>query len=155
MKEDDRKILILGIGNQGRADDGLGWAFVDQIKLRFADIFDFDYKYQLQIEDAELLSHYDEVHFVDADKTSWEQGFRHTRCVANESHGFSTHALAPETVLYLTQTIYKKFPDAFTLGITGRSFELEIGLTDQAKENLVRALDHFIEKMVHLSNESV
>ena len=152
MKEGVRKILILGIGNQGRADDGLGWAFIDQIKDRLPDHFDYEYKYQLQIEDAELLSHYDEVCFVDADKQNWEQGFKYTRCEPNGGHGFSTHALNPETVLYLTNTIYKKYPKANIIGISGHSFELEIGLTEQAKANLTRAVDFFSEKMVHLIN---
>lgn len=152
MKGDASKILIIGIGNQGRADDGLGWAFIDYMKDRLPEDFDFEYRYQLQIEDAELLSHYAEVHFVDADKESSEQGFRYTRCMPDAAHGFSTHALEPETVLYLTNSIYQKFPNAHVLGITGYSFELEMGISDKARENLARAMDFFCEKMIHLIN---
>ena len=152
MKGEGDKILIIGIGNQGRADDGLGWAFLDRIRDRLPGDFDCEYRYQLQIEDAELLSHYSEVCFVDADKESWEQGYRYTRCEPNGSHGFSTHALDPETVLYLTHTIYKKFPKVNVLGISGHSFDLKIGLSEQANVNLLRAVDFFSEKMVHLIN---
>ena len=56
------KIIIIGVGNSGRQDDGLGWAFLDEIKRKFPGI-KIEYKYQLQIEDADLISSYDTVFF--------------------------------------------------------------------------------------------
>ena len=59
----DRKTLLIGIGNSGRSDDALGWKFVDE----FADydyLFDLEYRYQLQIEDSELVSRYKKVIFA-------------------------------------------------------------------------------------------
>ncbi len=34
MKNYDNKNIIIGIGNCGREDDGLGWAFLDEIKSK-------------------------------------------------------------------------------------------------------------------------
>ena len=150
MKEGDNKILIIGIGNSGRVDDGLGWAFIDRIKDIVPDNFSCVYKYQLQIEDAELLSHYSIVYFVDAHIEQWENGYKVIPCYPKDTYSFSTHELSPETVLFLSSTIYNKIPEAYILGISGHSFELEIGLSDKAKENLSNALNYFNEKILNL-----
>ena len=57
------KTLLFGIGNSGRSDDGLGWEFLDKIKPNFPIDFDMEYRYQLQIEDAELAKQYQRVMF--------------------------------------------------------------------------------------------
>ena len=73
-KEETSNILIIGIGNSGRKDDGLGWLMLDFIKKKFFNI-DCLYRYQLQIEDAAILSHYPTVVFVDATRDNTENGF--------------------------------------------------------------------------------
>ena len=45
----DKKILLLGIGNNGRSDDALGWKFVEEFTSR-QELFDVEYRYQLQVE---------------------------------------------------------------------------------------------------------
>ena len=150
MKESVNKSLIIGIGNCGRTDDGLGWAFLDQIKERLPGNIDHVYRYQLQVEDAELISHYGTIYFVDAHTQAWEDGFTYERCQPKAIHGFSTHELEPETVVYLAETLYNKLPDTFVLGISGVSFDLKMGLTREAEENLSKALDFFNEKILHL-----
>ncbi|MBT8204383.1 MAG: hydrogenase maturation protease [Eudoraea sp.] len=150
MKEFGNKILIVGIGNCGRTDDGLGWAFLDQINEKLHGNMDYVYRYQLQIEDAELISHYGTVYFVDAHTHLWEDGFKLERCQPKANHGFSTHELEPETVVYLSETLYNKTPDAFIFGISGVRFDLKIGLTKEAETNLSRALEFFNENILHL-----
>ncbi len=152
MKDYVSRILIIGIGNCGRADDGLGWAFIDKIKENLPDNFDCEYKYQLQVEDAELISHYDLVYFVDAHKEQFDNGYICSEGYPIATHSFSTHELDPETVLYLTKNIYNKLPKSYILGISGLSFQLEMGLSDKAKVNLSNALDFFNEKVLHLVN---
>ena len=150
MKESGNNILIIGIGNSGRADDGLGWAFIDEIKSSLPDLIDCEYRYQLQIEDAELIGHYSQVYFVDADTNTWEGGFRISKCGSKPVHGFSTHELEPETVVYLAESLYNKNPEAYILGISGLSFNLEMGLTPGAKRNLELALKYFEENILNL-----
>jgi Ni,Fe-hydrogenase maturation factor len=67
--------------------------------------------------------------------------------LAVETHHFTTHELPPETVLYLTNQMYKKYPKAFVLGITGVAFELKIGLSAEAKKNLSQAVKGFCESI--------
>lgn len=150
MKDHGTNILIIGIGNCGRADDGLGWAFIDRIKEDLPENFDCEYKYQLQVEDAELILHYDVVYFVDAHKEQLDNGFICSEGYPIATHSFSTHELDPGTVLYLAKNIYGKLPKSYVLGISGLNFDLKIGLSEQAKENLSNALDFFNEKVLHL-----
>ncbi len=150
MKKSECKILIIGIGNCGRADDGLGWEFIDRIKDRLPEQFDYVHKYQLQIEDAELISHYDTIYFVDAHVFQWEDGFVFDRCYPKSNHGFSTHELEPETVVFLAETLYNAQPDVFVLGISGLNFDLKIGLTKGAEANLNQAIEFFNKKILHL-----
>lgn len=140
MKNLDSRILLLGVGNSGRGDDGLGWAFLDALDKDIASRVDCEYRYQLQIEDAELISHYDVVYFIDADKKQHENGYQLRKARPRGGYNFSTHQLHPQTVLYLVSRIYHRTPEAYILGISGEIFELEQGLTDYAKENLIQAM---------------
>ena len=66
---DNDSCLIYGIGNVGRQDDGLGWAFVDWLQAQgLCSSAEMQRGYQLLLEDAELISNKERVLFVDATK---------------------------------------------------------------------------------------
>ena len=135
--------LLIGIGNSGRQDDGLGWAFLEAIERQSVFHGQIQFRYQLQVEDAEMISHARQVIFVDAFRGELEGGFKWVPCVPSLSFEFSTHMLAPESVLCLCQKLYDHSPRAKLLLIQGACWELEIGLTDVAKVNLEQALKFF------------
>ncbi len=141
--ENSAGTLIFGIGNNGRCDDGLGWAFINSIKKDGFFKGKLLPRYQLQIEDAERISHFDQVIFVDAYKGDLENGFEWKECEASNSPAFTTHNLAPDTIVYLCQELYHKFPKAYTLLIQGEVWDLNIGMTSTAQENLRKALRFF------------
>lgn len=141
------KVLLFGIGNCGRADDGLGWAFLDKMKSELPENYDYEYRYQLQIEDANLASQYDIVIFIDAHKHFFENGFNWEQCFSKATKSFTTHELDPTTVLYLTESIYGKKPNAFILGINGEKYSLDMGLSDVAEQNLLKAISFFKEEI--------
>ncbi len=142
---DKSKILLIGIGNSGRGDDALGWLFLDEVKKRYGNKFDYEYRYQLQIEDAELIAHYHTVYFVDAsiDIKDNPYGIKPVKPV--EIHHFTSHELPPETILYLCQTVYNQKPAVKLIGIFGKNFELKIGLSKEAKVNLNKCIEAFFE----------
>jgi len=140
-----KRAIIIGIGNSGRQDDGLGWAFLEKIEQEMPNLYDFEYRYQLQIEDAELISHYDSVLFVDADLNIHPQGFSIQPLLSRATNSYTSHELSPGTVLDLCKKVYRKSPDCYLLAISGNSFDLEMGLTTFAKINLASAL-RFFEK---------
>ena len=147
------KTIVFGIGNIGRQDDGLGWLFLDHLNEKQFNHLDLEYRYQLQIEDAELICNYDTVIFVDAVKSNVAEGFYIKKCKPSAKFGFSTHELAPETILYLAEDLYQHQPKSYVLGIEGTQWDLEIGLSSRAKLNFKKAKASFIENM--LSPKSV
>lgn len=148
LKAEERKILLLGIGNSGRGDDGLGWSFVDAISEGPYDVVDCEFRYQLQVEDADLIAGYDTVIFVDASQENLKEGFEIRPCTATNNCSFTTHALAPGGVVYLTNTLYHKFPEVYVLAIAGVSWELQVGLSKEAGDHLNAALGFFKESIL-------
>jgi len=141
-------ILLIGIGNSGRGDDGLGWKFVETIDGQGYDFLDYEFRYQLQVEDAALITNYDVVIFVDASHDKLSGGFEFRRCISASHSFFSTHAQAPGAIVHLANNLYNKFPKAYTLAISGRSWELETSLSEEAENNLQAALSFFTEQFL-------
>ena len=142
MKELDNT-LIIGIGNNTRQDDGLGWCFLDAQERMGIDPDTLLYKYQLMVEEAEIIADYQTVIFVDASKESYPDGFEMEPLLPSEQVAFSTHEVPPNQILNLCDTIYNRLPKAFLIKITGYTWDIEIALSDAANRNLDNALAHF------------
>jgi hydrogenase maturation protease len=138
------ELLVIGIGNDGRRDDGLGWALVASL-LKKGFVGDTLIRYQLQIEDAELISNYDQVLFIDASKERLPDGYRFQTCLPDLDFSFSTHQLTPSTLLYLCLDLYGRQPTASVLMIEGIEWDMCLGLSYQAKYNLDKALNFVFE----------
>ena len=133
------RVLVLGIGNPGRRDDGLGPHLVERLRALSLTGVMADANYQLQIEDALTVAPFDRVVFVDAARS----GVRTFRLVALKPRAeiaFTTHALSPRSVLALARELYGKSPAAHLLAIRGFDFRLGEGLSDKAAGNLEAAL---------------
>lgn len=143
LNEDPGRLLLLGIGNSGRGDDGLGWKFVEIVEQLEFPLVNCEYRYQLQVEDASLVADYDMVIFVDASLAPLLNGFSMECCRAAQNYTFSTHAQCPEAILYLASNLYNKYPKAYTLAIMGIEWELKVGLSSQAEINLQKAISFF------------
>ena len=142
-----KKVLIFGYGNPGRQDDALGVLLADHMEKwaeekRIKSI-DFDTNYQLNIEDALTISEYDMVIFADA---SIEQitGFKLTKVIPSQKTEFTMHAMSPDFVLHLCQSLYDKYPATYLLHIKGFEFEMKETLTTLGKENLTLAYDFMV-----------
>ncbi len=145
MKKLD-KTLIIGIGNNTRQDDGLGWCFLDNLEKEGFNSDNLLYKYQLMVEDAELIGEYETVIFVDACKTELKEGFKLEQLFSAKQVSFSTHAVPPNQILNLCETIYNKKPKAYIIKIQGFNWDIEIGLSEKASLNLNKALLNFTKK---------
>ncbi|HET9824082.1 MAG TPA: hydrogenase maturation protease [Chitinophagaceae bacterium] len=141
-------MLVIGIGNSGRGDDGLGWEFVERISSLGFDFLDYEFKYQLQVEDAALISKYDLVIFVDASHEKLTGGYQMRRCMSANHSFISTHAQAPEAILYLCNQLYTRFPNAYTLAISGKEWDLQTSLSREAERNLESAVSFFTEQFL-------
>lgn len=137
------KILILGIGNSARADDGLGWKFLEAIPQDLPGL-DVEHRFQLQIEDAHLINEYSKVIFVDASREPNSEGFLLSPCEpAAMQNSFTTHKLEPSSVLWLCRELYGYAPRADVLAISGSTWDLREGLSTHAEANLRKAISFF------------
>jgi hydrogenase maturation protease len=146
LKTDSNRILLVGIGNSGRGDDGLGWKFADYFKEKTNSSFnpfDIEYRYQLQIEDTVLICKYAIVLFADASHLVLTNGFEIKPCTAASHYFYSSHMQSPETILYLANELYNKFPETYTIALTGHNWGLKTSLSKEAEKNLASAIAFF------------
>ena len=143
--------LLIAIGNTARSDDGLGWLFLDYVNENNWFKGKTTYCYQLQVEDAELIAQYPRVIFVDATEEKLNNGYEWQKLQPENDFTFTTHALTPEAVLFLSNDLYQKYPEAYVLKIQGTKWQLKIGLSKKASKNLERALENFIKKINTIS----
>ncbi|MDU9048848.1 MAG: hydrogenase maturation protease [Candidatus Electrothrix sp. Rat3] len=131
-------VLVYGFGNPGREDDGAGVALAERIRAAALPGVTTDSNYQLNVEDALLLSEHDLVIFADATRNPVD-GFRFSRLEPDPSVSFTTHAMSPGSVLALCTQLYGKTPPAYMLEIAGVSFELREGMTAEGEKNALAA----------------
>jgi hydrogenase maturation protease len=134
--------LILGWGNPGRLDDGLGPAFIEAVAARALPGLVLDSDYQLTMDDAAEVARHERVVFVDADRRG-PSSFRMRRLrPSRDGSSFSTHSVAPAAVLSLCRDLFHSEPEAWLLGIRGYDFDrFGEGLSERARTNLERAVE--------------
>lgn len=144
-------IRVIGYGNPGRGDDGLGPAFVEALEHAPRPGLEVLSAYQLSVEHALWISDAEHVVFVDALVGATEP-VRFAPALPETGRALGSHALSPEAVLALSQTLFGQLPPAHVLGIAGASFgRVEEGLSAQARANLavaLRTFDHWLANCV-------
>ena len=135
--------LLIGIGNCSRGDDGLGWAFLDRISEDAAFPGQVEYRYQLGVEDAALVSRAGQVVFVDSYKGALCGGFRWAPCEPSSHFEFTSHVLPPAAVLFYCRDLYGRMPPSHLLLIQGERWDLGAGMSAAAEIRLGEALDFF------------
>ena len=146
-----QKILIFGYENPGMQDDAVGNIFVDKfeewVKQENIENISFDSNYQLNIEDAEAISKFDMVIFVDASVEDIED-IAFTKVSPKESKiEFTMHAVAPSFILELCNRMYSKMPITYLLHIKVYEMEFMGEITNKAISNLNKAID-FVKENV-------
>lgn len=136
--------MIYGIGNVGRQDDGLGWAFIDWLEeTGHCYQAELTRHYQLHLEDADLISHKRRVLFVDATKEDEVSPVDLRQVQPRMDFSFTSHAISVQAVLATCQQCFERFPEVYLLTIKGYEWQLEQGFSATAEENLARAKDYF------------
>lgn len=146
-------LLVYGYGNPGRRDDGLGIAFCDRIALELFSEVTIDRNYQLNVEDALVLAAHPAVLFVDASRREEADPFRLRTLGPSGEIAFTTHAMAPGSVLALCRELYGHLPRAYLLEIRGDDWEMGMGLSRAGALRLEAAL-HFMRPLLRNPTES-
>jgi hydrogenase maturation protease len=144
------RILLLGYGNPGRQDDGLGPALAELLEKSNLPGLTVDAAYQLNIEDAAEAAEYDIVIFADA-MVEGEEPYLIKRLTPSVDITFSSHIIGPESILAICQESFDRTPEAWLLAIRGYAFDFEEKLTEKAEANLKGAFsfatDFIIQKI--------
>jgi hydrogenase maturation protease len=134
--------LILGYGNPGRLDDGLGPALADAVGTLELPGVTVLSDYQLSAEHAAELLLYDRVVFADASVNA-DSPFYLRELLPRPAVSFTSHSMRPEAVLSLATDSLGWKGDAYLLGIRGHKFN-EFGewLSTEAQANLEAATEY-------------
>ena len=147
MNKQAETILLIGYGNPGRLDDGLGPKLSEEInKLNLPDVT-VDSNYQLTVEDAAAVAEHDIVIFADACVDS-KDPFYFKKIIPKEDMSFTTHSITPENVLAISHNLFGAETKGYLLGIKGYKFnEFGSQLSEGAKNNLNLALEYLKDLM--------
>lgn len=144
MSRDDADILLIGYGNPGRLDDGLGPAFATAVEALGLPGVAVEADYQLSVEDAAELAGPRVVVFADADATGPEPFSVRRIQPGAVTLSFSSHSVEPGAVLALARQLFGAEPEAWLLGIRGCAFDaFGEQLSEGAKANLDAAVRWF------------
>lgn len=151
------KILVYGYGNPGREDDGLGIELMRRLetwsKQSGLSEIDFDSNYQLNIEDAEIISDKDVVIFADA-STEEIDDFTMTEVTAESEATFTTHAASPGYIVKLCMELFGKCPSVYLLHVKGYQWEFREGISEKAEHNLQTAYEFMKDYLINLQKSN-
>ncbi len=129
------RILVLGYGNPGRGDDGIGPALVERLERHFLQAgndmgrVSFLVSMQLHPEHVLEMERHERVVLIDAGQGS-PLPFRFERVSPRRDDSFSSHALSPWSLLAIYRDILlKQPPPTFLLTVRGDDFALGASLS--------------------------
>jgi len=140
------KILVLGYGNPGRGDDGLGPALAERIEgLDLAGVT-VDTAYQLNIEDGAAAADHDLVILADA-AVKGSEPFSVRRVTPAAEITFTSHLVSAESILAISRDSFGRVPECWLIGIRGYEFDLYEVLSEKAERNLAAAFSFITRKI--------
>ena len=135
------RVLLIGYGNPGRLDDGLGPALAEAIEHKSFKNVTVDSNYQLTVEDAAEIAEHDVVIFADASVNS-DEPFTFKSITPKVVNTFSSHSIEPEVVLGFAYDLFQAKTKGYAFAIRGYEFN-EFGekLSSKAQDNLLSAVE--------------
>lgn len=135
--------LVIGYGNPGRGDDGIGPRLVELLEERDwpgAGRVDLVAAFQLAPEHAADVAAHAWVVFADA-AADGPAPFSVRRLAASAGAAFTTHVVAPGAVLALAEAGFASRAAAWLLSVRGHRFGAGETLSRRAAENLEAAVE--------------
>jgi hydrogenase maturation protease len=147
MKTEPPRVLVIGHGNPGRQDDGLGPALASALEAKSLPNVTVEATYLLEPEVAELVSRHDVAVFVDAAVTGPEP-FSVQAVSPAETLTFSTHGYGASEIMGLAHHLFGSVARGYVLAVRGYQFD-DFGeaLSERARENLEQAERH-LEQLI-------
>ncbi len=116
-------LLLIGYGNPGRLDDGLGPAFAAAVEGMGLEGVTVDADYQLTVEHAAAVAGHGLVLFADAAVRGPAPFALYPVAPTDEGAGFSTHSVSSGAVMALARDLFGAAPPAWAIGLRGYDFD--------------------------------
>lgn len=130
------RVLLIGYGNPGRGDDGLGPALAEAVEAYGLNGVTVEIDYQLTVDHAALIADHDIVVFADA-MMGLATAFRFSETGTAMPETLGSHQVTPEAALALARLLFGRAPPGWMLAIAGQDFgEVKEGLSLCARDNL-------------------
>jgi len=134
-----QNILVIGIGNPLRCDDGVGAYVAEGIEAKGLSGVTVWIVQQLQVEDLERMLEFKRIILVDASISGPSLDFRPIERTAGQVLA-SSHHLSAETFMSLALSIYHKDLDMHLCSIKGNCFDVGDKLSPQVQEKAQEAV---------------
>ena len=131
MDDSHRRVLVIGIGNALRGDDGVGPWLARRVGGRCV--------HQLTPELALALQGLDHVLFVDACRTSQRPRLRPLTPGSSPAVSLGSHGLAPAGLLAMGRLLHGRAPEAQLLLVPARVFGHGATLSPAVRQQLPAA----------------
>lgn len=147
------KVLIVGIGNPIRQDDGLGPYCEGLINKTLSQeqgkLVDCLAVHQLDVIHCEIFACYPNIIFIDADASDGPEPFVLQEITPEPAPlVFASHIGSIPDLMSLTARLYGVNPRAFLVIVRGTSFEVGEGLSSRAENNGMKAAE-FVKGLIN------
>jgi hydrogenase maturation protease len=123
------QIVVIGIGNPFRGDDGVGWIVIDKLKEKLNASVDLSKQQGDIVELLDAFSHYATVFLIDAChskvfKNGWQRIDYNQDDLEIESHQTSTHGLNISQAIALAKNLNQLPQKLIIYAITGECYQV-------------------------------
>jgi hydrogenase maturation protease len=154
------KTIIIGYGNIYRADDGVAFAVINELRrqleqkpLEEGDTGldeltgenDSIFLLQLVPEIMELLAGYNKIIFIDAHVGSDPEDLNCSTVEAEYVSSSFTHHMTPSVLLAFLKTMYQREPEAHLVSICGYDFDFKPTLSPKVQALVQPAVDAILK----------
>ncbi len=143
-------IIVFGIGNTLREDDGVGFLATQRLQSHFENV-KFESTHQLLPEHAQMLSEHDHAIFIDVENGEFDGKINIKEIFPHDEYrvGIVNHKSSPEALLGLSLDIYEKAPSSsFVISIKSTAF----GYKDTISTDMEAIFPKLLDKSMELIN---
>lgn len=144
-------MLIFGLGNPDRCDDGIGHYCVENIVIRLQSlatvplVVEAKAIFHLSIDELETAARFPQIFVFDASMDELLTDFSYQQVKPLPSQQFTTHLLTPEEFLYSIIRLFDRQPAMHLISVKGYRWEIGTMLSAQAKLNADKAIAFFFD----------
>jgi hydrogenase maturation protease len=153
------KTIVIGYGNIDRADDGVAFAVINELRRRLGrpaleegdtglenlgGEVDSIFLLQLVPEIMELITGYEQVVFVDAHVGPDMEDLNCAPVDAEYTPSSFTHHMTPSSLMAFLKTLYGSEPRAYLVSIGGSDFDFTRELSPKTRSLVAPAADKIL-----------